>query len=427
MHPGSKWTRSRGLLRCSMAVIGCLVLCLAGCGNSETNTASLPPIITFSHPDNTQAADIGYVTAYDSASGQQRWRQTFTNIGDYADLRATSDTAYFLSGPAVTALDLATGKTDWHYQAPEANSSFRSINALAGDTLYATEVVRGHDEDLAAFDAATGALRWRFHASADVRVVADAQTAFVLQIGASSDANSFSVPNAVRAFSAHGNGTPLWTDTKKPLDAGTDLALGSDGTVYLDNDVGLFAIDPATGAVRWHFPNPVSGTQADGGYIGISGTTIFATFNDDLLVALHANDGTALWKTDYVDAADANFARFQCIGANQVVLSWGAMEGINVGVFSTASGQPAWHPDTQIPDFPSSTAYTTCDDRALYVSSGTGISAYRLSDGTSLWQTKTYSALNGDLTTIWHGLLLNSGQRDQHRCGGRAGAECADR
>lgn len=395
------------LVRLSSIAMGCFCMFLAACSNSETNTASLPPIITISVPTTYQGPSIGYATAYDSTSGQQRWRRTLTNFRVYPNgVRATSNFVYLLSGSMVMALDLATGKTYWQYQAPEANAEFFGSNALAGDTLYATEGIQGQPEDLVAFDATTGAIRWRFHTAAYMVMAATAQTAYMMLYSESEDG---SVPQAVRAFSAHGNGTPLWTVVEHPMFSGESLALGSDGTVYVNDSDGIFAFDPATGAQRWHVANPLPKSQdPTGGAIFFTNNTIYAIFGGVALEALNATDGTVRWQASYSSPAYANDAQCLCSDGQHLALQRKSFGMPPIAVYDRATGQQTWNPEPAFGDLDVSARFT-CDGQAIYISGAKGMSAYRLSDGTALWHTTTYTAVYGDLTTIWHGLLLTEG------------------
>ena len=77
-------------------------------------------------------------------------------------------------------------------------------------------------------------------------------------------------------------------------------ALGSDGTVYTGSfDRSLYALDPATGAVRWSFPtadhiysSPALAAGPDGAteavYIGSADGSVYAV----------GADGTQLWRYD---------------------------------------------------------------------------------------------------------------------------------
>ena len=69
-----------------------------------------------------------------------------------------------------------------------------------------------------------------------------------------------------------------------------------DATVYMPLGVALYAIDVATGAIRWRFPTglPSESTPA------VAGETVSFTGDDTYLYALDATDGTQRWrrKTD---------------------------------------------------------------------------------------------------------------------------------
>lgn len=134
----------------------------------------------------------------------------------------TLDDQLYLGGGPVTAVDPATGDTNWETE----GESFLSEGPLAGGRLFA-----GGD-GVAAYDTESGDTLWTWTADADI-VTPEAATETAVYAGTG---NSDDVPNVVYARSA-ADGSERWTFETDPglsrLALGELVYVGSnDGVVY---------------------------------------------------------------------------------------------------------------------------------------------------------------------------------------------------
>ena len=122
--------------------------------------------------------------AVDAPTGRVAWHAPFGNsdsspaFGDgriyVSGIVNEADQARHTGYGVVAALDAKTGQTRWTYRTPhagpytEVGSSERAIAGTFADGIY-YQPIPTHDQ-LLAFDASTGAIRWRFASAAPIKM-----------------------------------------------------------------------------------------------------------------------------------------------------------------------------------------------------------------------------------------------------------------
>lgn len=184
-----------------------------------------------------------YISVYGAfhaihANGTKSWSiTTQTNGCSTPTLSPDGAVVYFGRGaphspsaaPGVYARETATGEEVWSFREINRATCTRPLLSRDAGTVYVTSL---GSINLYALDAATGALQWTFSAGGDVRS----------SPALSPDGGTVFFGSTYLHAVAVGGGDPLGSDA-------TALALAADKTLLAvaDGDVGLFAIDPATG------------------------------------------------------------------------------------------------------------------------------------------------------------------------------------
>ena len=85
---------------------------------------------------------------------------------------------------------------------------------------------------------------------------------------------------------------PTWTfSTGSPI--GSAIAVGPDGVVVVVSGSSVYAVEGATGFLRWQYRT--GGTTSQSPAIGVDGT-VYAPSEDGALYALQGTTGTLVWK-----------------------------------------------------------------------------------------------------------------------------------
>lgn len=245
------------------------------------------------------------VEALDSARGGVRW-QTTAPVGwaEIPDAPALAGDLLFVPVQApvsgVMAVVAWTGQPVWF-----APFGFTSVTAPAadGDTVYTSgwgvrnPRSRGQDDDVGsvfALDQKTGRERWRFIDGTRFGPLAVGRdTVYV-----SSNRGLFAL--------ARTNGQKHWQARFTPLPGEAPIVIG-DAVVFAGSDVttgtnGVFALDAATGALRWRVPLDVSLSVGLG--TAAVGDTVYVTWWEapvgdsvgvPILSAYALTDGSERW------------------------------------------------------------------------------------------------------------------------------------
>ena len=193
----------------------------------------------------------------------------------------------------LAAFDARTGRVRWSrewgcFHCGVAGSSGRIY--AAGDPDRPYDAVRGA---LYALDAQTGKTLWRAATRAPVTVGAWPMLAdgvvFVRTMSEHGDTREF----AIEAFRA-ADGAPLW---RAPVGTAkgfwfTPPAVGGGLVVHPSEDGSLYALDSATGKLRWKAPEMSFNIRP-----AVVNGLVWAAQEDGRLVALDARDGRMLWRS----------------------------------------------------------------------------------------------------------------------------------
>ena len=206
--------------------------------------------------------------------------------------------AYFVWPPVPSSLPPTGPRVVWQFEAPD-RGGFVAAPWVADDAVYVSAV---HSRGLRlggavyALDPATGRRRWTFDAAGAMRPTASAPVlaAGRLYVGEGMHAN---FTCRFRCLDA-ATGTQVWDfGTTDHIESTATVA---DGVVYFGagND-GVYALDAATGERRWQFAADVHIDASP----CISGGRVFAgsgpsrRFKDLRVVGLDAATGAPLWRT----------------------------------------------------------------------------------------------------------------------------------
>ncbi|MET8863893.1 PQQ-binding-like beta-propeller repeat protein [Nonomuraea sp. NPDC004580] len=222
-------------------------------------------------------AGVGFshVLALDAADGKRRWRVRVP--GSLGDVAVAAGTVYATSrkGPpgdergVLSAYDAATGALRWRSPMGTANAVPTGHLIAHGRTVFAVS-----DGRLSAFGPATGKARWRRefgHIALKPVVIGD--TVYVGHYG-----------GLTYALDA-ATGKERWRLTPEAT-TGQWSVTESRGTLYVGGQK-LHALDPATGRERWS--RPIAATAS------VHGDTVLAQDDTGTLHALDAATGASRW------------------------------------------------------------------------------------------------------------------------------------
>ena len=291
----------------------------------------------------------GGVIALDLATGAIRWRTT-TPLQVRGGVAVSGGTiaAAQIDG-TVLGLDNTRGEIRWRSElgaglVPGAAAIFAPPTADAGDILI------GNQRRLAAISAAEGGMVW------SVDPVPQGQDSQALSAVAVGDGVAYGVFN--RAFGGvsawdRASGAELWR-FEGPLTTAINASpVVAGGQVYVVNGVDeVFALDAATGALRWQNKLDPAGFDWGNATVGTPaiarGVLVVPTLYRDL-VALDANTGFELWRhagapsqvraTHYRGAGEAGFEASPVITGDIV---WAADTAGQLTALELQTGKVVW-------------------------------------------------------------------------------------
>jgi len=240
-------------------------------------TANMPAVVA----GVVYVADAGgSVTAFDAATGDQRWSR---QLGSAANTSPAVGGGLVVVGDAagdIVALDVRDGMRHWVFH---TGGEVRSSPGIVDGIVYDGSA----DGNLYALDLATGARRWAFPTGGAVSRTS-AIDGGVVYVGSEGG-----VVNAVDAAS----GIRRWQKVLGPgqvssLAVAAGLVVAGSGLDDSANVHVLFGIDAMTGTDRWRFMAP-TGEQLIIGAVGE--TSVFAPSDDANVYAVDRNTGVARW------------------------------------------------------------------------------------------------------------------------------------
>lgn len=306
------------------------------------------------------ASDKGSIAAIDLGSGAILWSKS--GLGAFsgsAAVAAGTVVAATLTGH-VYAFGLRDGRAMWDWRATGNEPAIWSSPGIYGQTVLVGIGSQYGDQPLeagavAGLDVATGNLAWRFCIESGCAPGGGVWSSVAVDAGGRAFVGTGNPDDGVYSFDA-ATGKKLWATSLHP-DAGRDLdvgatpivatvggreivAVGSDGGLFdmLDaatgnvvwsrflvagsavhgliaspaydgasfyvpsasTPTGMFALDPATGAIQWErLTDPVYSAPAVGRQVLVFGTgDVFGDPHRGGLIALSTTDGSVLWTFD---------------------------------------------------------------------------------------------------------------------------------
>jgi len=256
----------------------------------------------------------------------------------------------FRSNPAHTGVFSAPGvaefhKVKWQFH---SNGPIYSSPIVSGDTVY----VGSSDHNFYALDLATGNVKWKFETGSRVQGSAAVSNGFVYF--ESYDGNLYCLAASTgvkkwrlrtegeRRFAAkHLHGAEPAAETMPdPFDFFLSSPVVVNGTVYFGSgDTNIYAIDAATGFVRWQFKAGdvvhASPAYADG--------TVFVGSWDSYFYALDATTGKEKWR--FKTGEDPDIHNQQGIQSSAAVAGGGVYFGCRdskLYALDAATGKQLW-------------------------------------------------------------------------------------
>lgn len=236
-------------------------------------------------------------------------------------------------------------------------------------------VVYAHDKDdeLSAFDAATGRRSWPMDVTEPV--TAPAVSGDTLVLATREDLRAIDATTREVQWRRENEGS--WFDASPVL---------ANDTVYLQRGVATHAFALADGSQRWRTPTglPSESTPA------VTENTVYTAGRDTYVRALDASDGTERWrvKTDARIQCNVSVVDDTVLAANTAgtILAIDAQTGTVRWRYRLASrdpdgGGPRERPETLATD--GSRAYVATDDQLL---------ALALADGSRCWRARSYNS-----------------------------------
>jgi outer membrane protein assembly factor BamB len=220
--------------------------------------------------DRTQNDASGALFALDQRTGRERWR--FLTPARFGPVSVGPDVVYAPSDRGLFAIDRATGRKRW--QARFSPGAGDTATVAGEHIVFAGSEVTSGRSGIFALDAASGALRWRVDVPRVPGTRSGSATANGLVFVSSWDApqvESGSGMPTLRAYDLatgqerwlfHANGS---ADARQGVGAGSvttpvivgdtvlfGVAVRAPAPGFSGNADGLYAVDTATGEVRWH-------------------------------------------------------------------------------------------------------------------------------------------------------------------------------
>ncbi|MEV3872460.1 PQQ-binding-like beta-propeller repeat protein [Streptomyces sp. NPDC049906] len=230
----------------------------------------------------------GAVQAWDASGGQKLWEVTGVQT-DFETAEAGpalhDDTVYVWHDARLRALAARTGEERWSYPIGDAAS-------CGGVPVRVTHASDGHvyvaaGTRVLALDTATGRVRWHFEAPAAFLAPPAFAPGPAVTGGGVYLADYLGTVYALDPT----DGRDRWRIATEPRSS-AEPVLVADGHVHVGSGRGLYTLDAVTGTPKWRF-------QAGGDVVGtpvVAEGRIHFGSTDHLLYTLKADDGRLRWK-----------------------------------------------------------------------------------------------------------------------------------
>lgn len=254
----------------------------------------------------------GPIVAIDHRTGARSWSYAREPIAP-SNLVRHGDLLLFVGAYAI-ALDARTGAERWKVEpaidGPLETAGGLGVSAAAGDLFYF-----GTDRWIFALDTATGAERWRLevgpgweHPGIVRGIVASGDTLYA-SVHRYHTWNGFTATAHLVAIDRL-TGRELWRYVEgdstnrhivllEPRIAG-DLLVAAD---HMKNT--YFALDRATGTLRWRVPSTTEGYFGPWESPTLGGDTLYGAAADRMITAMDLQTGRVLWRSQVGSSATA--------------------------------------------------------------------------------------------------------------------------
>jgi outer membrane protein assembly factor BamB len=232
--------------------------------------------------ERTQNDAAGALFALDQRTGRERWR--FLTAARFGPVSVGKNAVFVPSDRGLFAIDRATGRKRW--QARFSPSAGDTATVAGEMIIFAGSDITTGQSGVFALDATSGALRWRIDVARAPGARAGCAAANGLMFVSSWDAPQDDPANGTPTLRAYDlvNGEERWVfqangaaDARGGVGAGsvTSPVIVGDTVLFgvavrtpapgaTGNADGLYAVDTATGKLRWHVSadTPIRSTPA---------------------------------------------------------------------------------------------------------------------------------------------------------------------
>jgi outer membrane protein assembly factor BamB len=259
------------------------------------------------------------VVAIDPEDHSQRWR---TPLGDLTrSAPQVADGVVYLGcrDGNLYAIDLATGKVLW--KAAAGGQDLDTSPAVAEGRVFIV------GEEAASGRATLYAFPAKPSNTASVKPLwTYSPTRFAIGVNSPTVAAGTVYVGlgdlTVRAFSA-ATGKQLWsTPVRGDFSGSSSFAIDGSSVYAIDREGGVYALDTSEGSRRWDYQFPAFSLQ---GAPFVSGTTLYAAYDNGLLVAIDMRSGHLTWRGEL---RSQDLGAFAPAGDLLLVASQGAGGGI---------------------------------------------------------------------------------------------------
>ena len=305
--------------------VALVVSMLVACGQEHPPVAAVVPVVP-----SIYVSDAAGVSAWNVATGQQRWQQPLSTVASAPRLLRDGDTLYRVA-TELTALRVSDGQVLWHLDL--AGATVVSPLVLVARVLYLDT-----GQVTYTVTAQTGQVRWRYqHTLAPPALVVLGKRVYVLGGGVMAlDAATGALVWQVQPGNAYAVQAPL-------------TLYSAAGLLYVaTQEDALLALDPATGQQRWGYQSPEGlSTPTFGNGMVYVATLVVPVVTQAVgpvytIVALNASTGAVAWQQPFPLGQVAVAAITPPVLAhNQLDVFAGATEG-DVVALAPTTGQILW-------------------------------------------------------------------------------------
>jgi len=277
-----------------------------------------------------------------------------------------------LINDSLYALDALTGAKKW---STSLNGDIYSSPTVDSGTVF----IGSYDKKIYAFDQVTGSLKW------------NAKTGDVIKSSPIvSGGKVFIASDKLYAFNAITGSLDWVKDLGHVTHSSPTIVAGifNNETLYIENALGLYAIDASTGALHWSIP--ITGTCSPAVVSGI----VYVGSQDSSLYAIDATTGVELWK-----AKTGNMIYSSPTVDNGLVYV-GSYDN-KLYAFDAIKGTWIWDASLQNAVISS----PTVSGQLIYVVSGDKLYAFDSLSGSLKWTTKTITS-EGSSPTVAYGWIF---------------------